>query len=317
MVHQLAAIGHILYDIRCYLQEFPKPDRTSFTNGRIKYSAGGSACNVAVAASRLGINSAMCGAIGFDDYGKYLIDNFISEGVDPTYVKIAYGESTGVSIIAINAEGEVEIIEMLGANSALDKNDIKNELIEGASMLHMTGTEVGVLEKAAGFAAQKGVKVSFDPGRAISSRGYSRLMNILRNTDYVIVNKKEAVQLAETSNDKEASEIVDILEREVKKEITYVIKSGKDPVYVRSPSEAFLIHPFNVQVVDTLGAGDTFAGGFVAGIINGMNVRNSAIQATAVAALKIQKEGAQSSPTLQEYTDFIRKNRKDIVVENL
>ncbi len=315
MTHQLATIGHILYDVRCYLEQFPKPDRTSFTNGRIKYGAGGSACNVAVAASRLGINSAMCGSIGFDDYGKYIIDNFISEGVDPTHVKIAYRESTGVSIIAVNAEGEVEIMVMLGANAALFKQDVKKEFIEGATMLHMTGTNLECLERAAKYASERGVKVSFDPGRSISSRGYHKLMHILENTDYVIINKKEAAQLAETSEEKDVSDIVDILEKGIKKDITYVIKSGKFPTYVRSPGEAFTLKPFKVNVVDTLGAGDAFAGGFAAGIINGMDLKNSAIQATAVAALKIQREGAQSSPTLAEYTDFIRKRRKEVGIE--
>jgi sugar/nucleoside kinase (ribokinase family) len=99
---ELLTIGHILIDIRAYVDEFPVPDISAKIKGQIQYSPGGSATNAAVAASRLGIRSGICAILGFDDYGMTVMKALIAEQVDVSNIKIQYQDSTGVSLLIIN-----------------------------------------------------------------------------------------------------------------------------------------------------------------------------------------------------------------------
>jgi ribokinase len=299
-------IGHILYDVRCYTDDFPMPDRMSLTKGRIRYSAGGSACNSAVCAANLGKNVTMCGKIGFDDYGIFLIQNFISKKVDTSNIIIDYHEPTGISVVIINRDGEPEIVEMLGANEPVSVRDIKADFFD-TKLVHMTGTNLSALMYVSTSAKERNVKVMFDPGRSVSHFGYSKLEPILRNCDIVISNRVEMARLMEIENERSAGidEIADRA-REVFDGKVLIIKQGSEKTIVLC-DRSFEVDTFKVDVVDTLGAGDTFAGAFATALVEGKSLEDCTVFANAAAALKVTKEGAQSSPTREELEAFLDK----------
>ncbi|MFX1297804.1 MAG: carbohydrate kinase family protein, partial [Promethearchaeota archaeon] len=113
---ELITVGHILLDIRAYVDRFPVPDISAKIKGEIQYSPGGSATNTAVAARRLGVKSSICSILGFDDYGMSVIKALVAEKVDVSNIKINYHKSTGVSMLIINEKGTPIIIQTLGAN---------------------------------------------------------------------------------------------------------------------------------------------------------------------------------------------------------
>ncbi len=316
---ELVTIGHILLDIRAYVERFPVPDISSKIKGDIQYSPGGSATNAAVAAGRLGINSSINSILGFDDYGMSVIRSLIEERVDVSNIKINYHKSTGVSMLIINEEGTPIIIQTLGANEPFPLNFISVETITQAKHLHMTGTDLDALERAAKVAHDASVPVSFDPGRSKSHLGYEKLMPILKNIDYLIINRTEALRMSgqEKLRDHDILEIVDFLKSKIPLNIKLIIKGGSKETIVRTHNEFFAVPPYKVKIFDTIGAGDAFAGGLVAALLQKKSLKDAIVIGHAAAGYKIQYGGAQSSPTSEQLAEFLAAHKNEVISRDL
>jgi len=319
-IPELITLGHILMDIRAYVDEFPSPDSSVKIKGQIQYSPGGSATNVAVAAAKLGINSAICSILGFDAYGIEVMKQLMNERVDVSNIKINYQKPTGISMVIVNNVGEPIIIQSLGANEPYPMSYLNVQNIQAAKHLHMTGTDPKALEKAAEIAKtskKNKVTVSFDPGRSISYLGYEKLMAIIKNVDYLIINRKEAASVAELSKETDILEIIDALRSKVPSTTNLVIKGGSKETIVKSSKEFFAVPPFNVKVFDTIGAGDAFGGAFIVGLLQKKSLKDSIIMAHANASYKIQFGGAQSSATTEQIEEFMAAHENEITPRDL
>ncbi|MFX1297805.1 MAG: carbohydrate kinase family protein, partial [Promethearchaeota archaeon] len=193
--------------------------------------------------------------------------------------------------------------------------------IQEAKYLHMTGTDLNALEEAAKIAknSPKGkVIVSFDPGRAKSHLGYEKLMPILKNVDYLIINRTEALRMSGLAKlrDRAILEIVDFLKSKIKK-CSLIIKGGSQETIVKTDDEYFALAPYNVKVFDTIGAGDAFAGGFITALLQGKTLKETLINAHAAAAYKIQHGGAQSSPTSEQLAELLDAHKGEIIPRDL
>ncbi len=288
----LVTMGHILFDIRCYVKDFPIPDKTSFTYSDIETSLGGSAANAACASATLGVKAGFIGNIGGDTEGGYLIQHLLKKGVDIARLRLVDGK-TGKAIVIVNAESNVEVVEMRGVNEPFGKVD--PTYIADAKYLLMTGTSLDALQMASHYAKENNVKVIFDPGRAKSREGLKALSSIIRNSDYLIINRAElAMMTGEKNVEKGIGKVMG-----ENKEITSIIKGGGSPVVVRG-SEDFESQPFEVKPVDTIGAGDSFCAGFIAGLVEHKSLQHSVMLANAVAAAKVERKGAHNVPSRAE-----------------
>ncbi|MHA1266024.1 MAG: carbohydrate kinase family protein [Candidatus Helarchaeota archaeon] len=317
---ELVTIGHILLDIRGYVDEFPKPDSSVKIKGAIDYSPGGSATNVAVAAGRLGIRATICSILGFDEYGIQIIQQLMKEQIDISNIKINYRKPTGISMLLINKDGDPIIIQSIGANEPFPLSQLNLRCIIQAKHLHMTGTDPKILREAARVAKHSGkgqIRVSFDPGRSISNMGYEKLMPILENVDYLIINRKEAARLRGISEMLDIFEIIDKLREVLPAEMTLIIKGGSKETIVKSKSDFFAIPPYKVKVYDTIGAGDAFAAGIIAGLLKNKTLKESLLLAHACAGYKIQFGGAQSSPTKAQLEQFLKEHENEIAPRDL
>ena len=317
---ELVTLGHILMDIRAYVDQFPSPDSSVKIKGQIQYSPGGSATNVAVAAAKLGVHSAICSILGFDAYGMEVIKQLISERVDVSNIKIDYQKPTGISMVIVDEAGEPIIIQNLGANEPFPISHLNVQNIQSARHLHMTGTDPKALEKAAEIAkSSKKTKtmVSFDPGRSISYLGYEKLMAILKNIDYLIINRKEAASVAELPKETDILEVIDALQSKVPPNINLVIKGGSKETIMKSGKEFFAVPPYKVKVFDTIGAGDAFGGAFIVALLQKKSLKDAIIMAHANASYKIQFGGAQSSATTEQLKKFMDTHKNEIVPRDL
>ncbi len=307
-------------DIRAYVPEFPNPDSSVKIKGAISYTPGGSATNVAVAAMRLGIQSAICSILGFDAYGMEVIKQLINERVDVSNIKIDYHKPTGISMVIVNEAGEPIIIQSLGANEPFPISYLNVHAIESAKHFHMTGTDPKVLEKAAEIAKtskKNKVMVSFDPGRSISHMGYQQLMPIIKNIDYFIINRREAASLAGIPKETDIFEIITNLQNKIPTNITLVIKGGSKETIVKSTHEFFALPPYKVKVFDTIGAGDAFAGGMIVGLLQKKSLKDALIMGHANASYKIQFGGAQSSANKVQMAEFMKAHKGEIAPKDL
>ncbi|MEM5773002.1 MAG: carbohydrate kinase family protein [Candidatus Aenigmatarchaeota archaeon] len=306
-------IGHILYDTRSFVEEFPKPDKMTFVKGTITHSIGGSATNVACNLSKLGMKTALIGKIGFDDHGKYLLSQLKFYGVESKYVKITTEKPTGVSMIVIDKSGEPLLFEMVGANEPLHKSEISKEAIASSSHLHMSGTTLEALAYAAKLAKKMKKTVSFDPGRSKSQAGFKKLYPILKNVDVLITTKVEVVRIV-GHPDYDFERALEFLRKKMKGEMI-IVKSGKDKTLAYLDNKAFSVSTVPVKVVDTIGAGDAFAAGFLHKFLQKERIEECVKFANACGALKVTREGAAGLPFKDEVYAFYKKVEKKMKVE--
>jgi len=282
---EVATLGHVLYDIRCYVDEFPKPDKTSLIESSIRGGGGGSAANVAVNLEMLGHNAAFIGNVGTDRHGKYLIHDLHRAGVDTRGVNIVPGQ-TGVSIVLVDKRADVEVIQMLGVSEPV--KGIDEDIIRNAAALHMTSCDPESLLKAGAIGRNAGLLVTFDPGRSTSRLGAAKLSQVLDYSDYLLVNRRELEHLTGLKDTEKAAK-----QLSKKYDITCVIKAGKDAVIVEG-KDSFRSNPFKVKPVDTIGAGDAFSAGLISGLLEQKPLREAVRFANACAAAKVMHPGARS-----------------------
>ena len=313
----MVCLGHVLYDIRCYVDSFPLPDKLSIMAGRLKHSGGGSASNVAVNSQRLGLKTGMIGKVGFDEYGWFVVQNFRNLGVNTDHILIDFKNPTGVSLILVNEQGVPEFIQMIGASEPILPEDIRVKYIQKARHLHMSGINQEALLHASKVARDSGVTVSFDSGRKKSELGLSKLKPILKNVDTLIINRHEAKVMLGLKDNTKILDVAKNLRKKIGEDKTYIIKGGKENILMYSPNGDFLVSPFKVAVKDTIGAGDAFDAGFLTAILRGKTLKDAVVYGGACGSLKCMQEGAQSAPDKSTLETFLKENKDKIEIWNL
>lgn len=294
-IMELVGIGHALYDIRCYIDEFPQPDKTSFIKGHFRHNPGGSATNVVFNCAQLGLKTALIAKVGFDTQGRYITEK-LGRVADVSGVKIDKKNPTGVSLVMINKEGQPEVVEMLGANATLMPKDLDLDLLEPARNLHITGTNLDTLEYAV---RHTGAMISFDPGRSISRLGWQKLRKVLDHTDLLVVNKTEIKELG-------GEEAI-----RANFDLTLIIK-GKPVVAYPAKGKKIVVKPPIIKARDTIGAGDAFVSGVLAKLCKNnscdmANLEKAIKYGTALAAYKIERQGAEVAFTKAKIDSFAKK----------
>lgn len=299
------------------METFPAPDKLAVMMGRLKSSVGGSAANSAIQASKLGLKTGVIGKVGFDEYGWSVVQSFRNYNVNVDHILVDFKKPTGVSLITVNKEGIPKFVQMIGASEPVFPNEIRPEYIQGSKHLHMTGVNLGALVSASEIAKSFGKTVSMDPGRKKSEFGYKKLFPVLENVDILFVNRREAKVLLGAGDDTGIMDVIKKLRKAIGKDKTYVIKGGSDDILVYSPNADFSVSPFHVKVVDTIGAGDAFAGGFLTAFLQGKDLEDAVIYGVACGSLKCMGEGAQSGPNKLELEKFLEENMSQAKITKL
>jgi len=313
----MVCLGHVLYDIRCYVDSFPLPDKLSIMAGRLKHSGGGSAANVAVNSQRLGLKIGMIGKVGFDEYGWYVVQNFRNVGVNTDHILVDFKNPTGVSLIIVDNKGVPEFVQMIGASEPILPEEIREEYIQKARHLHMSGINSEALLHASKIARESGVTVSLDSGRKKSELGLKKLKPILKNVDILIINRHEAKVMLGLEDNTKILDVAKNLRKKIGEDKTYIIKGGKENILMYSPNGDFLVSSFKVTVKDTIGAGDAFDAGFLAATLRGKTLKDAVVYGGACGSLKCMQEGAQCAPDKSTLETFLKENEDKIELWNL
>ncbi|MGC9170543.1 MAG: carbohydrate kinase family protein [Thermoproteus sp.] len=291
----VVALGHLLMDIQLYLADRPDAGEAALV-GELRYGGGGSASNFAVAARRLGLASAIITSVGFDGFGRVLLEELMREGVDISRVKIVIGQQTGTSFLLVYPSGDVKVFEYVGASEAVEPKDLSDAALKGFDHLHITMYRLDTAVHAARLAKKLGLSVSVDPGRIWSARGLDHLRDLLAEADYLLLNESEFRALLRGDAGKAFGLGIDMV----------VVKRGPQgaTAYLRS-GEVLEARGFKVEAVDTTGAGDAFDAAFLAALLEGRGVDYALRFANATGALKTTRKGARSSPTREEVEKFL------------
>jgi len=258
---------------------------------------GGSAANTIAGLARLGLDTGFIGAVGNDDEGKILLDDFKNCGVNTDGISILEGR-TGIVIGFVDSRGERTLYPYPGVNSKLE---FKNELVgysKNTRYLHLSSfvndRQFEVQKKLVGLLPER-VKISFSPGILYSRRGLSALLPIMERSSIVFLNASE-IRAITGKDYKKGSHL--LIEKGAK---TIAITLGDKGCYLRDRMGEYRVRAERVDVVDTTGAGDAFSTGFLYGLISGRDIVESGRLGNRVAALCIRKFGARAGlPTRGE-----------------
>ncbi len=267
-MREITVVGSFNMDLVVYGAPLPSPGET-VVGGVFEASPGGKGANQAVAAAAMSGRVRFVGCVGDDEYGRLASRVLTERGVDIRGLTIV-DLPTGVSLVAVDAEGRNQITVALGANERVR--------IEGEHDLLLTQLETPYSRPRA-----RTVVLNPAPAREVSLEG----------VDVVIPNQVEAAQL---TGEREPARQKAALE--ARGAGLAIITLGQDGVFDGEFQPAF-----QVEAVDTVGAGDTFVGAFVVALAEGQ--QDPIRFAQAAAALQVQRRGAMAVPTRAEVDHFL------------
>ena len=285
---RILGIGNALVDIMTrmdhddYLQQFglPKGSMTLVDAGRSRsvydgtvhlertIRSGGSAANTIHGTARLGIDSAFLGKIGRDELGRIFHDDLVQSRIRPS---LLYSDTeSGRAIALVSPDTERTFATYLGAADELTETDILPELFNGYEYFHIEGYLVqnhALLDKALKTAREMKMKVSLDlASYNVVAENREFLHRVIREyVDIVFANEDEARALTGL----EPGEALDVLARY--SDIA-VVKVGRNGSLVKQGENVHQVGIIRVDSVDTTGAGDLYASGFLYGRMMGLPV---------------------------------------------
>jgi ribokinase len=294
-------------------------------------SPGGSAANTIYGLAGLGVRTGFAGVVGDDADGKATINDFQKIGVDTGQIRIKPKTKTGAVFCLSDNLGKRSLYVLPGANSLLTIDDLNLNYINQAGILHISSFADDAQFKVLLELMDKlnpSVKISFSPGTLYATKGLNALAPILNKTYILFISQSEIKQL--TGKDitagtktclKQGCQIAAVTLGEGIK-INNVTATG----YIREANNEHIIESRmspEVQevmdrltgrtIVDTTGAGDAFATGFLYGLINRKPLDECGRFGDIVARFSIQKIGAREGlPTLaelnQQYREIYKKD---------
>lgn len=296
---EFVSLGYCSNDYLCKVDEIPLDHKVEAVSHLTQ--GGGPAATAAVAAARLGMNTAFVGVAGDDDSGKIILRDFAEEKVNTEYMKTRPGCSTSTAFCWVDKEGKRSIVWYRGNGADLAPEEIPEELIAGAKVLHLDGHQTAGAQTAAKLAKKHGVLVSIDAGTL--RPGVRELLN---DCDIVITSEFFARQLTGIEDyEKSLMELVKIgaevtgITMGVKGSMCFDRKTGK---IIRCPS-------FDIEVTDTTGAGDVFHSAFAVRYSETRDIFGSMRFASAVSALKCTKLGGRTGiPTRAQVNEFLAQH---------
>lgn len=300
----VVSLGGINIDLVTVADRFPAAGETVVGRRFLTYP-GGKGANQAVAAARMGAPTAMVGRVGADLFGPQVTASLAAAGVDVSAVAVAPGLSTGIAVISIDAAGQNQIIQVLGANDtcgAAEAERVSNLLDSLSVLLLQLEVSVELSLQAAQAAAAAGKTVILDPSpvRPLPAAFYHCCSIITPNeTDAAALVGFPVTDLASAAKAAAA-----LLSRGVGAAIITLGEQGA--YYATAGGGGQHQPPFPVNAVDSVGAGDAFNGALAAALAAGQTLPQAVQLAAAAGALAVTQVGAQDAmPTRQEVTTFL------------
>ncbi|MBY0076303.1 ribokinase [Priestia aryabhattai] len=255
---------------------------------------GGKGANQAVAAARLGADVSMIGCVGEDHYGKAILENFKSNGVSVENVKPVTDSDSGTAHIIL-AEGDNSIVVVKGANDYITPDYVekaKEKIKEADIVLIQQEIPEETVEYVAQLCQELKVPLLLNPAPARPLKA-----EVIEQVSYITPNEHEAALLFEG---KEKEEVLKQYPNKL------FITEGKQGVRYFNGEKEVLVPSYQVETVDTTGAGDTFNAALAVALAEGMGFEKGIQFANRAASLSVTKFGAQGGmPTRKEVEESL------------
>ncbi len=294
---KICVFGSLNIDQTYYVDHINLPKETASCNS-LKISCGGKGMNQAIAIRKANFPVYMAGCIGTN--ADLLLESLKDNDVNIQFLK-KVNCPNGHAIIQVDNNGQNSILVYPGSNEQITDSQIEetiNSLDKGD--LLVLQNEISKLDKIIELAYQKNIKIAFNP-----SPIKENLKDLpLNKVDFFFINEVEGKALC--GNDDPQKILTSM--KKLYPHATIVLTLGENGSVASYGNEQFEQKAFTVDhVVDTVGAGDTFMGYYLATYAKGSSISDCLKTATAASALSIQKEGASSSvPSYDEVIHFLK-----------
>jgi ribokinase len=308
-------VGSVHMDVVATADRLPGKGE-SVVGHRVSLSPGGKGGNQAAQAALNGAQTFLVGRVGRDVFGDRLLTALASTGVDTTYVAIDAQEATGISPVFTGADGEYASIIVPGAGQQLEVEDVEaasEAFARSALLLLQCEIPIDISAHAARLARSLGCRVVFNasPAPAAATAIPEALWSAV---DILLVNGTEAERLSEmpVADVPAAVGAGEALQRRFRIPTVIVTLGGRGAVAL---DERGTRHrpPWSVPVVETIGAGDAFAGVLASELARGRHLDEALSLANAAGALAVTRPGAHDAlPTGAQIRAFLEERERAV-----
>ncbi|MCF8236191.1 MAG: adenosine kinase [Bacteroidales bacterium] len=231
-------------------------------------ASGGSASNTIHGLARLGVQTAFMGKVGKDQFGDFFNEDLVKNGIDP---KLFFSEKqSGRAIALVSPDSERTFATYLGAAIDLSKEDLKPEHFKGYDFFHIEGYLVqnhGLIETAVRLAKENNLQVALDLASynvVEANLDFLRLL-VRQYVDIVFANEEEARAFTGKEPREAAQELAELCG-------IAVVKTGKNGSIIQKGKDIYDIKAVEATCLDTTGAGDLYASGFLYGLAHKLSL---------------------------------------------
>jgi len=268
---------------------------------------GGTIGNFLVGCSRLGLKCGVIGIVGRDHYGRMIVDCLASSGIDTSMLMVDEKGPTAKVVCIVNQRGERTFIVDPGVQARVALPEGAREYATSCRAFHTDCLSVSHASLLLRGAKRRGVMTSADVG----SLAEHALQGVEEGWVYDVIKWCNVVFVSEVNMRRlfPGLGLVDVLNKLLGQGVEIaVVTLGKRGCVVADGGRVVRVKAFEVEVVDTTGAGDAFEAGFVFSLLRGLEAKEAALLGCAVAAIKCTRLGAQAGlPTLDEVRAFLRE----------
>ncbi len=288
---EVIGLGALNYDVLYAVERIAKGgEEVGITD--VKKAPGGSAANTIVALARLGVDVGFVGTVGNDEEGERILEDLREEGVE-TRIKIREGY-TGAAVAFVDARGERALYILPGVNAQLCTDDIDREFVNHTKFLHTSSfvnrEQLEMQRELATRIYNTETKLSFSPGMLCFKYELDNLTELIERSEVVFISADELKSLIKKEDYERGTELLlDAGARIV------CVTLGEKGCYVADSStgESHLIDAYPTDVVDTTGAGDAFAAGFLFALLRDKSLYESGKTGNLVASFCIREYGGR------------------------
>ncbi|MCL2360232.1 MAG: carbohydrate kinase family protein [Defluviitaleaceae bacterium] len=264
---------------------------------------GGSACIFACQCAKLGLRTTGVGSVSEDNFGTFILDCLKKDGVDISAIRSSQ-QQTALTLCLNKDGGDRSILTYMGAMDMVQPSWLE-ELLPQTKHLHICSYYLlkglqsaypDILRKA----KELGVTVSLDTNWDPEEKWDGGIKNILPHVDIFLPNENELMLITGKGN------VQDALSYLGKLVPTIAVKCGEDGAYAYCEGKVYKCDAMKVSIADTVGAGDSFNGGFIYGFLNGLPMEDCLKAGTTCGSLNVtQPGGTAGQPNLADLQIYI------------
>ncbi len=260
-------------------------------NLKKQMASGGSAANTIHGLAKLGVETAFIGTVGEDETGNFFHNDLTNNNITPLLIKSK--SPSGIANAMISTDGERTFGTFLGAAVELSANHLKDEHFSGYNILHVEGYLVQnheLLEAILKTAKKNGLKVSIDLAsyNVVEDNLVFLKDMVEKYVDIVFANEEEAKAFTGLEPEEALNEISKVTD-------IAIVKVGKKGSMIKQGNTIVNVDVREIEPIDTTGAGDIYAAGFLYGLVNNLGFKKAGEIGSLLASTVIENIGAKIS----------------------